>query len=296
MIESISRDIKIYRDDLFPYFGGGNKGRKMISIVDDIKLNGYNAIVTTGGIQSNHNRATVFAAAQNKWLCTLIIHGDKHRLQKESGNAKIIRHSNAEIMLVDSASDIGAAMDEAMEKYTKAGMKPYYLTGGGHVMSGGKAYIDAIEDLKKYCNEGNWQPDYIFLASGTGSTQAGIMAGLDNCGFDKTAVIGISVARQRDRAETIVNDFYSELCSYYKIKNSGRKTVVLDDYLCGGYEKYNFELKQLSEDSIKNYGFILDVTYSGKAFYGMLETIRKNNLENKNILFWHTGGVLNFLK
>ena len=41
-------------------------------------------------------------------------------------------------------------------------------------------------ELKDQCDSINWQPDYIFLPSGTGSTQLGIEIGLrkikmENC-------------------------------------------------------------------------------------------------------------------
>jgi D-cysteine desulfhydrase len=294
-INIIANKHRIFRDDLYPFLGGGNKGRKMDAIAKDIFLQKANALVTTGGFQSNHCRAVAIFAAQHKMQCTLVLHGSKEAFKKQSGNAKIMRLSGAYIVFVEQANQIGNAMDEAMQQYEDKGAKPYYIWGGGHTLEGGLAYINAVEELKKYSEQNNWMPDYIFQASGTGSTQSGIMAGLDKFGFEKTKVIGISIGRKSEPATKIVNDFYKELCNHYNIDCSNRESIVLDEYLVGGYGQYNVELKKLSLNSIKEYGFTLDTCYSGKAFYGMLDYIKKNKLEDKNILFWHTGGIFNFL-
>jgi hypothetical protein len=42
----------------------------------------------------------------------------------------------------------------------------------------------------------------------------------------------------------------------------------------------------------KNSGLLVDETYSGKAMYGMMDIIKKQNLKG-NIMFWLTGGPLN---
>lgn len=295
LIVSVSDNFKIFRDDLYPFLGGGNKGRKMDAIAKDIFQKNANALVTTGGFQSNHCRAVAVFAALYDLKCTLVLHGSKEEFEKQSGNAKIMRLSGSKIVFVEQASQIGEAMDEAMKQYKTQGFVPYYIWGGGHTFEGGLAYIDAVKELEEYCIVNNWIPDYIFHASGTGSTQSGILAGLDKHGFNKTKVIGISVGRKSNQAIQIVDDFYKELCNHYKITCLNRETTVLDDYLMGGYGLYNTELKNLSLDSIKKYGFTLDTCYTGKAFYGMLDYIKNNKLENKNVLFWHTGGIFNFL-
>jgi D-cysteine desulfhydrase len=293
MIDIINTQLRIFRDDLFPFLGGGNKGRKMLAIAKEIEKENYNAIITTGGVQSNHCRAVAIYAALKKIPCTLVLHGEKQRLEKESGNAKIIRLSDATVLFANDSSQIGSLMNQSMTEYQTRGLKPYYIWGGGHTTSGGYAYIEAIRELNECREKYNWQPDYIFLASGTGSTHAGILAGLDKYNFTKTEVIGISVARQSLSGSKIVTDFYEELCQYFDINCCNRNVILDDSYLCGGYEQYNDELKLLSLNSIKNYGFILDTTYSGKAFYGMSEYL-KTIQHRKNILFWHTGGIFNF--
>lgn len=291
----LSQYLIVFRDDLYPSLGGGNKGRKMDYIAKDIFNNNANALVTTGGFQSNHCRAVAVFASQNKMKCTLVLHGSKEEFDKQTGNAKIIRLSGAEILFVGDATEIGPSMDAAMLQYKQKGYNPYYIWGGGHTMEGGLAYIEAVSELEEYCKNNNWVPDYIFLASGTGSTQAGLLAGLDKYGFDDTKVIGISVGRSREQAENVVCDFYDELCNFYNIRNKSKEVVVIDDYLMGGYGLYNNDLKDFCLNSIRNYGFTLDTCYSGKAFYGMLDYIEQNSINDKNILFWHTGGIFNFL-
>jgi D-cysteine desulfhydrase len=292
LVQSIEKNIKIVRDDLYPFLGGGNKARKIGYIAEAIRKENCNAVVSTGGVQSNHCRALAVSAAENGWECTLVLHGSEDEFNGANGNAKIMRLSGAQIKFT-SPERIAAVMDDCMEQYRSKGLRPYYVRGGGHTLEGGLAYIDAVGELSAYCENENWFPNYIFMASGTGSTQSGVLAGIDKYRM-RCRVIGISVARKSESARNIVNEFYKELCAKYHIECRHEEVVVLDDFLCGGYEKYNEELLDLSLSALKRYGFILDTTYSGKAFYGMQEYIKEHNVK-ENILFWHTGGILNFL-
>lgn len=286
--------IKVFRDDVYPFLGGGNKGRKMDYIGRTIFANKANALVTTGGIQSNHCRAVAVFAAQHNMKCCLVLHGDESLFKQQGGNAKIIRDTKVQVVFVDNPSQISFTMDAAIEKFKQQGLKPYYIYGGGHDMDGGLAYIDAIQDLKRICDQESWLPDYIFLASGTGSTQAGILAGLDKLEWS-TEVIGLSVGRKRDIAEINVSQFYDELCSHYNISNSKRKVIVRDESLSGGYGLYNDKIAELAQGSLQRFGFTLDRTYTAKAFYGMQKYIQRYGLTKQHILFWHTGGVFNYL-
>ncbi|MFK8265419.1 1-aminocyclopropane-1-carboxylate deaminase/D-cysteine desulfhydrase [Capnocytophaga cynodegmi] len=284
-----------FRDDLFPFLGGGNKGRKMNEIGKFVLSNSYNALVTTGGFQSNHCRAVAVFAAQNKMDCTLVLHGSKDSFLKQSGNAKIMRLSGAEIVFVNEPKEIGYEMDEAMHRYKKKNKKPFYIFGGGHNIEGGYAYVKAINELQRYKIKHNWEPKYIFLASGTGSTQSGILAGLDKFDFKNTKVIGVSVARKSSQAEKIVDELYKSLCVSYQISYTERTSIVLDDYLCGGYGSYDKNIEEVARTSVKNFGITLDCCYTAKAFHGMIDFMNKNNISKRDVLFWHTGGIFNFM-
>lgn len=288
--------ISIVRDDLYPFIGGGSKARKAEEYEKFLKSEGFNAVVTCGGIQSNHNRAIALMAARNGWKCHLCIQGTKARFEAEKGNALLCRLSGAECELIDS-SETAVSMDRAMEKLASEGYKPYYVHGGGHDLPGGTCFVDAVRQLKRRCDEKGYQPDYIFLASGTGSTQAGIVVGCDLVGWADVKVVGISVARQQERGRQVIADFANMLGEHIgKGKDYTGQIYFNTDYLLGGYEQSSPEIEAYLEGVMKSTGLMFDTTYSGKGFYGMMDIVRKECLRDKNIVFWHTGGLMNMMK
>jgi D-cysteine desulfhydrase len=273
------------KDLWLPYYGG-NKVRKFQKILRDIEDSGKNAIVTTGGIQSNHCRVAALVAARHKLKCVLILHGSEKSFQRQKGNALLMRLAGAEIRFAEPKR-IGSDMDRAMKDLKTDGFDPYYVYGGGHNRAGVEAYIEYVYEMSKSIPESKI-PDHIFLASGTGSTQAGIMLGANKAGWEHTVVHGISVGRNKKRGKEGV----IESISMADQDNVNRNINFYDDYLFGGYGKSNKELLQMIDDVALKTGIILDACYSGKAFFGMLDIVNKSNLEG-NIMFWHTGGILN---
>lgn len=288
--------VRVVRDDLFPAVGGGGKARKAVYYENFLKSNGYNAVVTCGGIQSNHNRAIALMAARNGWKCHLCIQGEVNRFLKEKGNALLDRLSGADCELI-KPEDTSVAMDRAIINFKKEGFNPYYIHGGGHDLPGGIAFVEAVESLKMRCDTIGYKPDYIFHASGTGSTQAGILVGLEKVGWSDVRVIGISVARQYDRGRKVIVDFANLLAKHYGMPECYEdKVLFCTDYLFGGYEKCSFEMSAFLNAAMKQTGLVFDTTYSGKAFFGMMDLIKKKDLCKQNILFWHTGGIMNLMR
>lgn len=290
------RDICIVRDDLFPATGGGGiKSRKSTYYEEAMRTGGYNACVTTGGIQSNHNRAIALMCAKNGWKCHLVYHGTYERFEAEKGNALIARKSGASMEFVE-ADMIGATMDSAMKRLKVEGYHPMYIHGGGHDIPGGVALVEAVKALKEKCDKTGYKPQYIFHASGTGSTQAGIAVGLDIVGWSDVKLIGISVARQKDRGTQVIEEFANTLARHFDIDKDYRGKIEFNtDYLCGGYENYSSNMAIYLDKEMRQTGIPFDTTYSGKAFYGMMDYLQKNDIHG-NVLFWHTGGLMNLMK
>lgn len=284
--------IEVVRDDLYPDVGGGGKSRKAKYYEALLKENGYNAVVTCGGIQSNHNRAIALMCARNGWKCHLVIQGTEERFMHEKGNALLDRLSGAECELI-RPEDTAVAMDRAMAHLASEGYRPYYCHGGGHDLPGGVAFVDAVEELAKQIEK----PDYLFHASGTGSTQAGIQVGLDRAGWNDVKCIGISVARQQERGRQVIAAFANMLAEHYGMTERYDDRILFNtDYLMGGYEQFTPEMERYLQDAMRQTGLVFDTTYSGKAFYGMMDYVKKNGLQDNKIVFWHTGGIMNIMK
>ena len=291
LIDGLS--LKVVRDDLFPFIGGGSKARKAVEYEKYLKEGGYNAVVTCGGIQSNHNRAIALMAARNGWPCHLVVQGTEERFLSEKGNALLCRLAGAECEFIDP-SETGAAMDRAMQAYEAQGLRPFYVHGGGHDLPGGTCFVDAVLEMKR---QGAEKPDFIFLASGTGSTQAGIVVGLELAGWGDVKVVGISVARQLERGRQVIIDYANMLADHYGIKRDFSDRIdFVTDYLFGGYEQLVPWLPAFLKSVMRVTGLVFDTTYSGKGFYGMMQEIEKRDLRGKKIVFWHTGGLMNIMK
>lgn len=288
--------LSVVRDDLFPFIGGGGKARKAVEYEVMLREGGYNALVTCGGIQSNHNRAMAIMAARNGWKCHLCIQGTEERFLQEKGNALLNRLSGAECELI-RPEETAVAMDRAMGRLKSEGFNPYYVHGGGHDLPGGTSFVKAVEELKRQCDAEGYKPNYIFHASGTGSTQAGIVVGLEKVGWGDVKVVGISVARQQERGKQVIVEFANTLGEYYGIKKDFTDDIIFcTDYLYGGYEQNTPEMAVYLERAMKETGLMFDTTYSGKGFYGMMDYVNKNHLMGLNIMFWHTGGLMNLMK
>ena len=283
-------DIRIKRDDLFPETGGGNKARKMRYIVKYAQRNGYTSLVTNGGVQSNHARAASLVSAKFGLHCYLVLHSENIEKSKQlTGNLLLMKQLGAEIVFCQ-LEGLSEVMQSSMKKACSEGYNPLYIWGGGHCLQGSLAYYDAAKEAQKQCGE--WVPDFIIHASGTGTTQAGLIAGYAHL---HTRIVGISVAREKERGAKVIKESLYELCEYTKQDASHMTVDFRDDWIFGGYEKVAPELIECIDNTAKN-GLILDPTYTGKAYYGMLQMVSSGEIfPDSKVLFWHTGGLLNLL-
>lgn len=258
-----------------------------------LKQNGYNAVVTCGGIHSNHNRAIALMAMANRWKCHLVYHGSKSDFEKGGCNVDLVKMSGASYEFV-KVNEISNAMDKVMQNFENKGLKPYYIHGGGHNMPGGKVFVDAIKELKCKCDKTEYKPNYIFVASGIGSMQAGMAVGLDIVGWSDVKLMGISIARPQERGKKVIADFANDLAKVYGINMDYTDTIIfIDNYVGKGYDQHSSKAERHFIHRVnKNSGLLVDETYSGKAMYGMMDIIKKQNLKG-NIMFWLTGGPLN---
>ena len=286
------------REDMIPYSFGGNKARKAMKFFEDIDNGDYDTVVTYGSSHSNHCRVVANMAAGRNMKCVLI---GPSEVSDTTYNSRMMELFGAEMITVP-VDEVKVTIDNTLNKLKNEGRNPYFIPGGGHGNTGTGAYVDCYNEILDYENRNNLKFDYIFFASGTGTTHAGLVCGQLLNGDDRK-IVGISIARKNPRGRDVVLDSIREYMDEFgrtlKKQMSGEKfesliqekTEFNDEYTGAGYGLQNPEITRIIKESMIRYGMPLDGTYTGKAFSGMMDYIKKNHIENKTILFIHTGGT-----
>lgn len=279
--------IFVKRDDLIPFSFGGNKARKAQYFLEDIKAKGANYLVTYGSASSNHCRVISNLASSLGYPCLIISpNEDDH----ETINRKLMHLFGARI-LTCPVNEVSKTIDDTMQQLKNDGFNPYFIMGGGHGNLGTQAYVDCFDEIVEFEKENNIKFDYIFHASGTGTTQAGLVCGKLLRGSDVN-IVGISIARRCPYGRDVVMKSIVEyLGDKFTQEQYEKALCFLDDYILDGYDCHNDAILQTIAEQMKTNGMPLNKTYTGKAFWGMTEYIKTNGLKDKNILFINTGGA-----
>jgi D-cysteine desulfhydrase len=285
---SHNNQIYVLRDDLIPFSFGGNKVRKAIKFFENILDNKYDTVITYGSASSNHCRVIANMANMHNLKCIVITPKEDN---ETTLNSELVSYLNAKVVFSD-VEDIKKTIDETMKKELGMGNNTYFIQGGGHGNIGTSAYVEVFDNLLMYEKTNNISFDYIFLASGTGTTHAGLIIGNLKSKANKK-IIGISIARSKMNGSKVIlesiNDYISE--NNQKLVVNDKDLIFDDSYIVDGYGTFNSEIESVIDNQFKLNGLPLDPTYTGKAFWGMEEYIKKEKITNKNILFIHTGGT-----
>ena len=276
----------VRRDDLYPVALGGNKARKAEIFFEDIIENGYDTVVTYGSSSSNHCRAVACLASVNGLDCVIVSPAEQ---SEETSNNRLSAVFGAKTVIC-GLDDVSNIIDETLLALTQSGKKPYFIYGGGHGNLGTLAYRFVFDEILVYQKQIGIEFDYIFHASGTGTTQAGLVAGALESSND-VKIVGISIARKIPRGRDVVVESVKDFNGFFSDEQIQKSVEFVEDYVGDGYGKYCEEQLDIMRTILKTEGIPLDHTYTGKAFYGMTEYIKKHNIQDKNILFIHTGGT-----
>lgn len=311
-LDKISEHLKgpnifIKREDLAGLAMGGNKTRKLEYIMHDVMDRHSDVAITWGSVQSNWCLQTS-AAARKYRIKPILLLLKTHAIQDEmDGNLLLDFILGAEIRIMEvkkgrvvKAEDIQDMLEEIHNEVKEWGHKAYTIPIGGSLpgfsMSiplGAVAYVDAYLELKKQMKSLNRDIDWIVLASGSGSTQAGLLAGAKLCG-DDTRVLGISVSEEKDIFRQEIRKITEEVgdCLGLRTDLTDKDVLVLDDYIGKGYGVLDQKISQAIRSMAVREGIFLDPVYTGKAFSALMDLIKKGKFkEEDNVLFIHTGGT-----
>lgn len=271
----------VKRDDAISFGFGGNKVRKLEYALAQAHAFGADTLVTLGGLQSNHARATAAAAAKLGMRCVLIVNGEPP--QRPTANALLDRLLGAEIEYIPSRNERAEATDRALTRLRAEGAKPHFLPLGASTPTGAFGFVAAVGEL---VGQGV-VPDVIVHASSSGGTQAGIVAGVALYGLN-TRVIGVSAD---DPADSIAATVRRIIRGIEGLEAFDADIVVDDTRVGGGYGVPTDASREAQELAARTEALFVDHTYTAKAFGAMLAYIREGRFDtDETVLFWHTGG------
>jgi D-cysteine desulfhydrase family pyridoxal phosphate-dependent enzyme len=292
--------ILLKRDDLTGLALGGNKVRKLEFLIADARRSGATSVITTGAVQSNHARLTAAAARATGMGVTLIL-TTREPAPALQGNYLLDHIFGAKIHLIPAGPDplVAVAPDEEarvrdiVDEERQRGGRPYLIPVGGSSGVGALGYAAGSLELIEQLADAHLSPSYLYYASGSRGTQAGLELGARL--FSPTYQLrGVAVSggepEKRLRAARIANEAAALLnvdATIHPDELATDQAHIGPGYglpTPGGEEAIH--LLAVCE------GVLLDPVYTAKAMAALIADIRHGAVPpDATVVFLHTGGT-----
>lgn len=288
--EELGKNIFIKRDDFTGTEISGNKVRKVEYSIQYAIDHNYDAVITTGAIQSNHARTTAAVCAIMNLDCHLVLRGDAKEFE---GNFFLDHMLGADITIIPQHESREEKMEELKRTLNDQGKKVLIIPVGASNAIGSYGYINCYNEIIAQEKEMNIQFDSINLAVGSGGTYAGLWYGNEQAKSNKK-IIGYSVD---DTAEAFKQAIIQIVRDIEHCEHHFDTISINDQYVGLGYGKTTDEELAFYIEIARNEGIIFDPVYTGKAFRGLVTEIKQGKYDTEdNILFLHTGGIQGYTK
>lgn len=279
----------IKRDDNTGVLTSGNKIRKLEYLLYDAQQYNSDVIITCGGDQSNHARATTAAAKALGMKVKLFLWGKKQTYPQ--GNLLINQFLGADISYISKKEflNVDSLMEAERTNLRKKGVNAYIIPEGGSSVLGVLGYVQAVREMLEQ-NQLSGIKGFC-IAAGSGGTAAGLL--LANSIFRlKMDVYAVNVLYS---PKVINNKIIKSIAAALSQFNTSvpvdlTRLSIIDGYSQEGYKKISSSKVKIIRDFAHQTGIILDPTYTGKAFCAYNDHFLKNNKKTP-VMFIHTGGV-----
>ena len=278
---------------------GGNKVRKLEYPAADAVATGCDTLVSIGGVQSNHTRA-VTGVARHLGLGAVTV--QEHWVDWDDpgyetvGNIQLTRIMGGDIRMDRAGFDIGIrdSWRQALESVEADGRKPYPIPAGAsdHPL-GGLGFANWIREVARQEADLGVFFDTIIVCTVTGSTQAGMIAGVALEGRDDRRVIGIDASKTLDTTRGQVTRIAQATAAAIGVERALRddEITLVDGYagpLYGVPDEGTIEAIQLAA---RTEGMLTDPVYEGKSMAGLIGLIGSGEIApGSRVLYAHLGG------
>ncbi len=284
-------ELYMKRDDLLPFCFGGNKARIAAELVRDMLEKKATCMVAYGSTRSNLSRALACACSSLGVRCVVVSPSEQGGARPRSFNSTMVERLGAQVVPCDRGA-VRETVASTLARLRSDGERPYYIygdeTGHGNERVPVAAYEKVGAEISRQEAEMGFRFDAVYLATGTGMTQAGLVCWNEGLGGGyRRRIVGISVARLEEAARAGV----LEHVQAYLGRVPESPVEVLGGYLHGGYGQADEQERGTIASLFAKEGVPSDETYVGKAFDGMLRHLETIRAEGRRVLFVHTGGA-----
>jgi D-cysteine desulfhydrase len=285
-------ELWVKRDDMSSGPAAGNKIRKLEYLLADALARGATAIITCGGLQSNHARATALLARELGLYPVLLLRtGDPSTPPEPVGNLLLDRLVGADIRLITPEQYKGRErlMADVAAELRAGGHTAYVIPEGGSNGVGSFGYISALEELAEQRLAGDLPGDIdlIAFACGSGGTAAGVALGLARYPNVAARAAAFAVCDDRAYFEAKVTRIVDEARALDPTLGPAGALDIYDQFKGPAYGVASREQLDFIVGVARASGLLLDPTYTGKALFGLAQLAHKP----ARALFVHTGGL-----
>ncbi len=276
-------EIWIKREDLLPLAFGGNKLRNLEFLVGAALAEGADTLVTSGRRWSNHVRLTAAAGARAGVAVQAIVSGP--RLDPPGPGVRLAEAFGATVhqLTTTDRAERETKVAEVVAAVAEAGGRPYVIEIGGTGAVGAYGQLLAAQEVVAQADELALGIDRVVLATATGGTHAGLVAGLRPA----TKVTGIVVARTAEELRPVITRTVGDLGGELEPSD-----VELDERFIGaGYGRPTEAAQEAAELLARTEAILVDPIYTAKALAGLVAGVRSGAWDSERIVFWHAGGL-----
>ena len=289
-------ELYIKRDDLTPLAMGGNKLRKLEYLLKEAQEQSATMLLTLGGVQTNHGRLTLAVARKYGLKGSIVCVGDYPGELSANLLLDGIMGCDVWIKGSEAGKSDSQVYDEILpgiiESYESQGEKVYFIPIGGSNELGALGYYECAQEIAAQIAGTALEGARIIDAVGSMGTYMGLFSAIINEELP-LKLTGISIMPYADIKSTALS-YYDRMRDRYGLSRqaSGEDLELVTAYDRGAYNNACHEVRQAIYYMAEKEAIILDPCYTGKAFSGLLEMVRKGEIrQGEKVIFLHTGGA-----
>ncbi len=286
-------ELLVRRDDLIDEGLSGNKAYKLFYNLHAAREAGHHRLLSFGGAYSNHLYALAMAGARYGFSTLGIVRGARPTYL--SPTLMDAEQAGMHLVFISRDEYRQKAFEHLLDDWHNQFGDFYLIPEGGAGLLGARGMSLAGQAL-----EAQLKGDYtgVCVASGTGTSLAGLAAGLTAAGRGDKPALGFSVLKGDGDLGTGIAEIYKNLCANQEAINTtvakpAANWRLISGFHAGGYGKkhppYLFDFWRSFEQET---GIPLDPVYTLKMIWGIHRLAQQGYWSRgARVVAIHSGGL-----